>query len=109
MTKNIAIEAAYEALDGRLGLDGSDGGMAVRVLEACQEYVLTEDALPGDEFDGEDYQLSKAVAALVKQRDDARRERDEARGAVLSAPSRLNAAYNSWLHEVEETRRKEGW
>lgn len=76
MTKNIAIEAAYEALDGRLGYGDDDGGKAVRVLAACQEYALAEDALPGDEFDGEDYRLSRAVAALVKQRDGERDERE---------------------------------
>lgn len=74
--KNPAIESAYEALEGRIGCGDDDAGKAEKVLFACEEYVHAEDALPGDEFDGDDYQLSKAVASLVKQRDAERDERE---------------------------------
>jgi hypothetical protein len=72
LTKKLGLDAAYEALDGRLGCGDDTIGKAEKILFACEEYVRAEDALPGDEFDSEDYLLSKAVDALVKQRDEAR-------------------------------------
>jgi hypothetical protein len=81
-SENAEIEAAYEALEGRLGSGDNADGKAEKVLAACEEYVLTEDALPGDEFDGEHYALSGAVALLVKQRNDARDGRERALNAL---------------------------
>lgn len=90
--KKLGIDAAYEALDGRLGCGDDNEGKAEKVLLACEEYVRAEDALPGDEFDSEDYLLSKAVEALVKQRDD---ERDE-----LAALEEENLALRQRLDEA---------
>ena len=76
-------DAAYQALEGRLGCGDDDAGKAQKVLWACEAYVLTEDALPGDEFDSEDYSLPKAVAALAAQRDDERDENERPREDVV--------------------------
>jgi len=67
-------DAAYSAIDGRLGLGDDDVGKGRKILWACEAYVQTEDALPGDEFDSEDYQLPRSVAVLVGQRNEARAE-----------------------------------
>jgi len=75
-------EAAYTALEGRLGCGDDDAGKTQKVLWACEAHVLAEDALPGDEFDSEDYSLPKAVAALVKQRDGERDENERLRADV---------------------------
>lgn len=74
MTKNSAIDAAYDALEGRIGSGHDDNAKAELVRWVCEAYVRTEDALAGDEFDGDDYELPKAAEALVKQRDNARDE-----------------------------------
>ena len=58
-------DEAQKALGGRLGVNASD------VVWACEQYVAAEDALPGDEFDSEDYQLSKAVDCVVSRMGDA--------------------------------------
>ena len=86
-------EAAYDALEGRLGCGDDDAGKAQKVLWACEAYVLTEDALPGDEFDSEDYQLPKAVAALAAQRDDERDESERLREDVTRLREALRRNY----------------
>ncbi len=71
------IDAAYEALQGRLGGDGAATERAAAVLAACEEYSRAEDALPGDEFDEEGFYLSAAIEVLVSQRNYARAMLDQ--------------------------------